>query len=182
MKPRNIIFKYIYEITYSFIYFISDSLVLNSRVRASFLALTHKNFKFARNVGIRKNVKFYRGGENKGKLFIGNNSFINEECFIDYSSKMIIGENVSIGMRTLLISSSHFIGTPVRCGEGKRLTTRIGNNTWIGAGVLVYPGIKIGDGCVIAAGEIVTDDVPDNHILKNKKLTAIDETKCCASI
>ncbi|WP_228717374.1 DapH/DapD/GlmU-related protein [Allosaccharopolyspora coralli] len=41
------------------------------------------------------------------------------------------------------------------------LPTSIGSHTWLGAGVIVYPGVTIGENTVIGAGSVVTRDVPD---------------------
>lgn len=46
---------------------------------------------------------------------------------------------------------------------GKPIT--IGNNCWLGANVTVCPGVKIGDGCVVGAGAVVTSDMPDNSLI-----------------
>lgn len=40
----------------------------------------------------------------------------------------------------------------------------VGNNVWIGGNVVVLPGVKIGDHCVIGAGSVVTKDIPDNSV------------------
>ncbi len=40
----------------------------------------------------------------------------------------------------------------------------IGNNVWFGGNVAVMPGVTIGDNCTIAAGSIVTKDIPDNSL------------------
>ena len=40
----------------------------------------------------------------------------------------------------------------------------MGDNVWIGGNVVVLPGVKIGDNCVIGAGSVVTKDIPDNSV------------------
>lgn len=146
--------------------------ISNHKKRAILLNKIFSNFNFSNNVNIRRNVTFY----GKGSLIIGENSFINEECFLDLSSKIIIGNDVALGMRTMVLSSSHNIGIK-RCGEIKRKCTVIKNNVWIGAGVTIYPGIIIGEGSIISAGEIVDVNVPDNVILKQGKFIKLDESK-----
>ncbi len=131
------------------------------------------NLYFEENVYLRKNIVFY----GRGKLKIGKNSFINEETFLDISSNLSIGKNVNIGMRTIILTSTHKIGKERRCGKIIRKTTIIGDNVWIGAGALIYPGVKIEKGSIIAAGEVVYEDIPENTILKNRKLTKINEMR-----
>ena len=49
--------------------------------------------------------------------------------------------------------------------ESRNLRTQIGNDVWIGAGVVIRRGISIGDGAVVGAGAVVTDDVPPYAIM-----------------
>lgn len=51
-----------------------------------------------------------------------------------------------------------------RQGYQYNRTVRIGKNCWLGAGVIVVPGITIGDNVVIGAGSIVTKDIPSNVV------------------
>ena len=48
---------------------------------------------------------------------------------------------------------------------------------WIGAGVIIFPGVTIGKGSVISAGETVYESVPENVLLKQGKIIKIDEEK-----
>ena len=50
-------------------------------------------------------------------------------------------------------------------GLEKALPIKVGDNCWFGANVSVMPGVTIGSGCVIAAGSVVTKDVPDNSLV-----------------
>jgi acetyltransferase-like isoleucine patch superfamily enzyme len=67
-----------------------------------------------------------------------------------------IGDNVIIGRGSALLAHC-----PIRGGRG----VKIGSNTWLGYGVMVLPGVTIGDHCVIGAGSVVTRDVPPNSIV-----------------
>ena len=49
-------------------------------------------------------------------------------------------------------------------GLEKALPIKVGDNCWFGANVSVMPGVTIGNGCVIAAGSVVTKDLPDNSL------------------
>jgi acetyltransferase-like isoleucine patch superfamily enzyme len=157
----------------SFLYFVVNNFVQVSSLRAIVYNILHPNFRIANGVKFRSNITFYGGSGLNGKLIIDKNSFINNECFIDYSSSIIIGKNVNIGMRVMILSSTHSIGDPVRCGITKKKETIIKDNSWLGAGSIVFPGVKIGQGSVISAGEVVDFDVPDNMLLKKGKLTPI---------
>ncbi|MCT7650813.1 acyltransferase [Aliarcobacter butzleri] len=165
-KYLRILIKVIYL---RMIYLIGNLFLPISFIKSKFYNLAHPDFNFEKKVKLRKNITFYSGGELNGKLYIGENSFINEECFIDYSSEIKIGKNVAIGMRTLILSSSHKISFPIRCGETIKKQTIIEDNCWIGAGVIIYPGVKISEGCVVAAGEIVKKDISKNKLFKHGK-------------
>ena len=160
------------RIIVSFVMFIINLPLFSDKQRGYFFNKIFKNLIFDDNVFIRRNVTLY----GKNELIIGKNSFINEECFVDLSSKIVIGDDVAIGMRTIILSSSHEIGRR-RCGIAKRKITKIENNVWIGAGVIIHPGVCIGEGSVISAGEVIRTNIPKNVILKNGNITKIDESR-----
>lgn len=76
-----------------------------------------------------------------------------------------IGDHVMMGPNVTLSATGH----PV-CGEYRRngtqfsLPVRIGNDVWIGANVVVLPGVTIGNDMVIGAGSVVTKDIPDHSV------------------
>jgi len=106
----------------------------------------------------RKSLKWlgYQVGKNvyfPGDLIITQN-------FTGDRGKLIIGDNVSIGPRCTLVLFSHPNFSQIRnqLTEKKREII-IEKNAWIGAGVIVLQGIKIGEGAIVAAGAVVTKDV-----------------------
>ena len=135
--------------------------LFNSTFRAMFYSKIFKNID-ANGAMLRKNITLY----GNGYLFIGKGTLVNEECFLDCSGSIRIEENVAIGMRVTILTSTHSIGNTKRCGEVKRKETVIEKNSWIGANALIYPGIRIGESCVIAAGEIITSNIPANTLVK----------------
>ena len=77
-----------------------------------------------------------------------------------------IGENVFIGPFCGFYTASHPINYADRNkGLERALPIRIGDNCWFGANVSVMQGVTIGTGCVIAAGSVVTKDVPENCLV-----------------
>ncbi|MCD1294101.1 acetyltransferase [Methanocella sp. CWC-04] len=94
--------------------------------------------------------------ERPDRLTIGESSFINREVYIDNTAAPVhIGKNVIIGFRTSITTSSH--DPRSRDMEGRAIT--IGDDVWIGACATILPGIKIGDGAVVAGGAVITKDV-----------------------
>lgn len=74
-----------------------------------------------------------------------------------------IGDYVMIGPNTLISTVNHPIsprGRRAHLGIGKPVT--IGNDVWIGGSVTILPGVTIGNNVIIAAGAVVTKDIPDN--------------------
>ncbi len=84
-----------------------------------------------------------------------------DSVFLD-TSPIFIGENVLIGPRCVLACAGHPVHSEQRLTEP--LTTsrpiHIGHNVWLGASVTVIGGVSIGDGSVIAAGAVVTSNIP----------------------
>lgn len=98
----------------------------------------------------------------------GNDVFVNKLCqfHIGCSDATIeIADNVWIGMDVCFICPTHEIGSSKQ-RAGKRIYNSIiiGKGSWIGARCTILPGVRIGEGCVIAAGSIVNKDVPDNTV------------------
>lgn len=65
----------------------------------------------------------------------------------------------------LLYSKSSLDYTNRNQGLEKALPIKVGDNCWFGANVSVMPGVTIGAGCVIAAGAVVTKDMPANSLI-----------------
>lgn len=85
--------------------------------------------------------------------------------FVGDKGILKLGDRVSIGPRVSLIVSSHANASRVRKvmpNKERRIT--IGNDVWLGAGVIVLPGITIGECSVIGAGAVVTKDIPPYSI------------------
>lgn len=100
-----------------------------------------------------------------GRIYCADNVNINAECMLIASSDITIGKNSTLAYRTLLTTNANpnapynelcKIYPPIH----KEI--RIGDNVWVGAGVIVLPGCRIGNNSVIAAGAVVCSDIPDN--------------------
>lgn len=95
---------------------------------------------------------------------IGNNVFINHACsFLDMGG-ITIEDEVLIGPRVNLVTENH----PLDPTDRRALVTKpilIKRNAWIGAGATILPGVTIGENAIVAAGAVVSKDVPDNVIV-----------------
>jgi acetyltransferase-like isoleucine patch superfamily enzyme len=75
---------------------------------------------------------------------------------------LTIGDDVMIGPKVTLVTSGHPVAPAERFKGVVMKPIVIGNNVWIGAAATVLPGVTIGDGAVVAAGAVVSRDVPPN--------------------
>ncbi|RDI25536.1 DapH/DapD/GlmU-related protein [Lentzea flaviverrucosa] len=91
---------------------------------------------------------------------IGRNVFVNQGCRFNDIGGIEIGDDVMIGPAVSLISSGHPVGPEERRRGVTSAPIRIGRNVWIGASAMVLQGVTIGEDAVVAAGAVVTRDVP----------------------
>jgi maltose O-acetyltransferase len=90
---------------------------------------------------------------------IGDNVFINEGCLFDNLERVTIGDEVHVGPEVLFGTSSHEPGdTSSRAGPVFLAPLAVSKGCWIGARAMLLPGVKVGEGCVVAAGAVVTRD------------------------
>ena len=76
-----------------------------------------------------------------------------------------IGSDCDIAPYVTFLTGTHDIGSKIRrAGQEKALPVKVGNGTWIGARSILLPGVTIGQGSVIAAGSVVTCDIPSNSL------------------
>ncbi len=90
---------------------------------------------------------------------------MNAGCLIENGSKIVLGDRVYIGPRSMLLTESHILGQSTqRAGALTSQEIRIEDGSWLGAQVCVLPGVVIGSGCVIAAGSVVTRSCAPNGL------------------
>lgn len=114
-----------------------------------------------------KNVNIERGAVISSKLSIGSNSGVGIDCICN--GEVHIGEDVMMGPECVIFSRNHRfdrVDIPMRLqGYTSPEPCVIGNDVWIGRRVMIMPGCKIGNGVIIAAGAVVTKDVPDYAVV-----------------
>ncbi|MCA9936603.1 MAG: acyltransferase [Anaerolineales bacterium] len=115
-------------------------------------------------------------GDVYGRLTIGPICRFNVGCFLNLGDSITIGQYVGFGQQVMVLTETHAIGTPeYRSGALTPKPVVIGNGCWIGARATILPGVTIGDGAVVAAGAVVTKDVPPHTVVGGVPAKAIKE-------
>ena len=95
----------------------------------------------------------------------GKNVYANFNLTMVDDSHIYVGDYTMIGPNVTLATAGHPILPELReQGYQYNMPVRIGKNCWLGAGVIVLPGVTIGDNVVIGAGSVVTKDIPGNVV------------------
>ena len=106
----------------------------------------------------------------RSRIEIGEDTAINEYNNIRASGgEIIIGKKCIISQYVSMIASNHEINTTEymkdALWDNGKTSVIIGDDVWIGAGAVILPGVRVGNGCVIASGAVVTKNVPDFSIV-----------------
>ena len=101
----------------------------------------------------------------------GSNIEVGDKFFMNFGGVILdccpvhIGENVLCGPSVQIYTATHPTDPEVRLsGVEFAIPVRIGNNVWIGGGVIICPGVTIGDHTTIAAGSVVVKDIPSRVV------------------
>ena len=117
--------------------------------------------KCGKNVNIEKNAEFAYSVE------LGDNSGLGINCRI--SGKTLIGNNVMMGPNVCIFTTNHaFDRTDIPMNEQGMSVQRpvvIEDDVWIGANVIILPGVTISKGSIVGAGAVVTKNVPEYAIV-----------------
>lgn len=106
------------------------------------------------------------GAEISPNSRVGYDSELGTRCMIQ--ANVSLGNHVIMGPDVKIYSRNHraeSLEEPIQKQGKHYLKTTIGNDVWLGANVIVTAGVNIGDHCIVAAGAVVTKDVPDYAIV-----------------
>ena len=102
------------------------------------------------------------GGKN---VHLGKNVYFNFNATLVDDTHIYIGDCTMLGPNVVIATAGHPILPELREKALQfNLPVHIGRNCWLGAGVIVLPGVTIGDNTVIGAGSVVTKDIPANVV------------------
>lgn len=98
-------------------------------------------------------------------VHFGKNVYANFNLTLVDDTHIYVGDYTMFGPNVTVATAGHPILPELReQGYQYNAPVRIGKNCWIGAGVVIVPGVTIGDNVVVGAGSIVTKDLPDNVV------------------
>lgn len=97
-------------------------------------------------------------------IHIGKQVFINMGCKFQDQGGIYIGDGALIGHNVVLATLNH-AKSPKDRGTMIPAPIHIGKHVWIGSNSTILPGVTIGDGAIVAAGAVVSKDVPENAIV-----------------
>jgi len=112
-----------------------------------------------------------------GIINIGNNVSIGYYCVMHGMGGIEIGDNVLFSPNVHIYAQDHGVAINQLIMKQKNIPKHviIGSDVWIGANTVVCGGVKIGNGCVIGAGSVVTKNIPDYGIWAGNPVRKIGE-------
>lgn len=112
------------------------------------------------------NLRVKKGAEISPNASVGNNSELGTRCMIQ--ANVSLGNHVIMGPDVKIYSRNHkydSLEVPIQMQGKNYYETHIGNDVWLGANVIITAGCKVGDHVIVAAGAVVTKDIPDYAIV-----------------
>jgi maltose O-acetyltransferase len=97
---------------------------------------------------------------------IGDDTYVTGPLHVDLGASVHIGNRVRLGHHVVLLTVDHEIGpSQHRCGNVLVAPIHVGDGAWLASRVTVLPGVSIGNGAIVAAGAVVTQDVEPNTLV-----------------
>lgn len=126
--------------------------------------------RLGQGTGVQMGCRFLNGR----KVFLGERNVVNFGCLFDGRKYRIeTGDDVSIGPCASILTLGHDPRSPEFADRGGDV--RVGSRVWIGYGALVLPGVKVGEGAVVGAAAVVTEDVAPYTIVAGNPARIIGE-------
>ena len=143
-----------------------------------------KVLRYPKNVSIRRGVVLKEGTRicacnEDASITIGMNTTIGYHTFIFSSERIAVGDDCLIAPFVYLVDSDHQIAKNQLINEQENQTSpiSIGNDVWIGTGAKILRGVTIGDGAVVAAGAVVSQNIQPYEIFGGIPAKKIGERK-----
>lgn len=113
---------------------------------------------------------FMCGVAKDAEVHIGDNVYFGRNCIIASRKRVSIGDNTIFGPNVMVYDHDHaIIDGVVSHNKFSDAEIEIGSNCWIGAGVIILKGSKIGDGVIVGAGTVVKGVINSNTMIYNNQ-------------
>lgn len=107
---------------------------------------------------------------------LGKNVYFNFNVTLVDDTHIYVGDYTKFGPNVVIATAGHPILPSLREQAYQyNMPVKIGKCVWLGAGVIVLPGVEIGDNCVIGAGSVVTKNIPANSVAVGNPCKVIRE-------
>ena len=145
------------------------------RVRAQLLRLAGADVR--RGVAVLGRVDLVGPRAAAGRLRLGPGATVGPGVVFGLDASITIGRGASIGPHVMLYTATHALGPETRrMSPGvTALPIVVEEGVWIGVGALVLPGVRLGRGCVVSGGAVVTKDVPPNALVAGNPAVVVQD-------
>ena len=102
------------------------------------------------------------------RLQLGSHVYLGPDCWLSTYAPITIGDGTIFGPRVKIFTGNHRYENETALPYDEvtlAKAVRIAENVWVGADVMILPGVQIGEGAVLAAGSVVTKDVPKGAVV-----------------
>ena len=140
-------------------------------VRLPFYARNQRNIIMSKGFTCGYNCRLSAGSDIVGgKIIFGKNFPMGDHCQLERQGGLTIGDDVLLASRVFIGTTSHgkYVGerqdSPTTKPNERKIyyqSVEIGNNCWIGNGVVILSGVTIGNGCIVGANSVITKNIPD---------------------
>ncbi|OXA92261.1 hypothetical protein B0A66_10510 [Flavobacterium hercynium] len=146
-----------------------------------------RNILIGNNVRIDERLRLdaieeFDGDKFKPEICIGDNVSIQKDCHIGAINKIFIGNNVLIASKVYISDHSHgkinseaILLAPAQRKLFSKGPVIIEDNVWLGEGVVVLPGVTIGENSIVGANAVVTRSMPKNSVVGGNPAKIIRE-------
>lgn len=140
-------------------------------------SITRKLIYKAAGVKIGRGSNIHMGAQffYPTNIKIGKGTIVGQNAFLDGRDKLIIGDYVDIASEVMIYNSEHDINA--EDFHAINAAVEIGDYVFIGPRAIILPGVRVGYGAIVAAGGVVTRDVPDFAIVGGVPAKVIGERK-----
>lgn len=131
---------------------------LISKIPSHRLRLTFYRMMMGFRIGSNSYIFMDAWFDTPGKFKIGDNSVVNQKCRLDNRGGLTIGNKVSVSSEVCILTADHDPASPEFAGRLAPVVLE--DYTFVGTRAIIMPGVTIHRGAVVAAGAVVTKDVP----------------------